>query len=74
MIQSLLLLIKTCIYLLTYFYVWARMCCGLHSVVRAQLAGTSSFPSCGSWGLTSGRQAWQQAPLSAVPVFWSFSA
>lgn len=52
-------------YIFTYFYVWARMCCGMHTEMRAQFADASSLPSCGSQGLSAGCQAWPQAPLSA---------
>lgn len=61
-------------YIFTYFYVWARMCCGMHTEMRAQFADASSLPSCGSQGLSAGCQAWPQAPLSDVPIFWPFSA
>ena len=34
-----------------------------HVEVRGQLAGVTSLPPCGSWGSSSGAQAWCQTPL-----------
>jgi hypothetical protein len=34
-----------------------------HVEVRGHLAGVTSLPPCGSWGLSSGPQAWCQTPL-----------
>lgn len=41
---------------------------GMCVAVRGHLVGVISlFPSCGSWGLNSGLQAWWKKPLPSKP-------
>jgi hypothetical protein len=47
----------------------------VHREARGQLSGVGSLlPPCGPHGLSSGCQAWQQAPLPAEPSHWPASS